>query len=503
VTSDPSRRTFLGGLLVVPAAITAWSSPAWATQDPAPPVMIGEAQVEVELPSELLVGEQVVVAITLRNSGATAISVDDLASRPWLVEFELDAGKGGKIRRATAAPAVDPGGRIELRPASSRRVLLEIPSAGATVAGSYTLSVRWLGEAQPREIHRRTVRFAAPEVVKVDLGPDPVAGSRSGLRSAWLHRGASGFELFLLQQGVADEPGRNRHLLHLDQEVQPLLAASRTAEAATPVLAWELGPRAFRVVGVEETGLFSLDQRVDLPWPKAELIGRPVVVAGGMVGVPLWIPDPTGPGGDLRVALVSSGAQAAFPRLSRMAARPTELRAVVDASGAGQLLVRGASGMEMYLVRELARTADRTLPLKGKRLWAAVDGESLLSARFAVRPKSADGAGGGLALLAVLRKGEALIPRWLDLQGNTISEEAPIPGRTGGELLTALPSAVGRLTTLWREKSGLVALVGAEATRLGPAAGPVDLVVLADGTVALRSLSAQGKAQATALSLPG
>lgn len=499
MTTDPSRRTVLAGLLAATVV-----SPALAQTAAAPtPAKVGAVDVEVVLPSELLVGEQVVVAFTFRNATQTAAAVDDLSARPWLVEFEFDAGKGGKVRRATARPTTDTGGTVELRPGASRRVLLEIPSGGATAEGNYTLSVRWLGEAQPRELSRHSIRVTRPSIVQTDLGPDAVAGSRIGVRSAWLHKAASGFELYLLQQPRPEEAGRNRHLLHLDEEVRPLLASSRTAEAATPVLAWALGPRALRVVGIEETGLFSLDQRVDFPWPKAELLGRPVVVSGGAVGVPLWVPDPAGSGGDLRVAVVGGGAQAAFPRLSRMSARPTEVRTVVDASGAGQILVRGTTGMEIYVLREVPRTADRTLPLQGRRMWAAVEGEQLLTARFAVRPKTADGGGGGLALLAMMLKGAALVPRWLDLQGNTIAEDLPVPVRAGAELVTALSSAGGRLATLWREGKGLVAMVGAEATRLTTAGGPIDLVLLTDGQVAARSLTADGKGTWMALSLPG
>lgn len=492
------RRDLLLGLLAVPLALRSTAARAQTAPVAGEAVRLAGAGVDVEIAREQIVGEAVLVALRLRNDGREAIQVPDLQARPWLVEFEFEVA-GGRVRRATAAPTVDPGGSVELAAGASRRVLLEIPGAGGSPPGTSWVNIRFLGEGAPVVLARRELRFARAEPVAVDLGPDAVAGGRLGLRSIWQHRGEQSSELILHQQAHPRDPGRNRRLLSLPAPTPVLLAACRLSEAPRPVVGWKAAPRTLRLVGVEETGLTSLDQSVDLPWPVVELASRPFILAGGAVGQPIWVPDPQGGAGELRVVLLASGRSAAFPRLSRFAERPTEVRVVVDASGAGQVLVRLRSELQLYQVRAPARDAEIGLPPPGRRIWAAAEGERVVSARFAVRPKLPDGGGGGLALLVASQSADRLLPRWLDLQGQLVEELPSLSPQEGYALDALIVSTSGGLASLWRNQDRLLAIFGARRVELQPRLGAADLVLDADGQPALRTMGAAGRPEATVL----
>lgn len=492
------RRDLLLGLLAVPLVLRSTATRAQTAPAADDAVRLAGAALDIEIAREQIVGEPVLVGLRLRNDGPSPIQVPDLQARPWLVEFEFEVA-GGRVRRATAAPTVDPGGTVELGPGASRRVLLEIPGAGGSPPGTSGVNIRFLGDGAPLVLARKELRFARAEPVAVDLGPDAVAGSRLGLRSLWQHRGEQSSELVLLQQANPRDPGRNRRLLSLPAPTAVLLAACRFSEAPRPVVGWKSAPRTLRLVGIEETGILSLDQAVDLPWPVAELASRPFVLAGGAVGQPIWVPDPQGGAGELRVVLLASGKNAAFPRLSRFAERPTEVRVVVDASGAGQVLVRLRSELQLYQVKAPARDADLGLPPPGRRIWAAAEGEGMVSARFAVRPKLPDGGGGGLALLVASQSADRLLPRWLDLQGQLVEDLPPLGHQEGYALVELIVSGSGGLASLWRSGDRFLALAGTRRVELQPKLGSADLVLDAAGQPALRVMGAAGRPEATVL----
>ena len=463
-------------------------------------VLVDGARIDAELRSEYLVGEQVRVPITVANPGAAPVRFADLSARPWLVRFEFTGADGTKLRRSTAAPAQDDGRTVQIPVRGQRRTLLEAPGAEATAPGEYQLAVQLVRGDQVTDIRRQTVRFSTPKVAAVDLGPDAIAGSKVGVQSAWVHRATQGADLYL-HQARGDDPtagGASRHLAHLDAVVQPWLAAARAADAQSPVVAWAAGPRSLRVLQVDQTGVVATDRTVGLPWPAAEIAGRPGLAAGGVVGVPLWIADPDGQGGELRVATLGPGDKLGFAAVSRFDQRPASLRTMVDASGAVQLLISHAGGLDLYTLRGSTAVGAEALPLAGRRLVAAQAGSSILSARFGVVPQS-DAHAGGVAVFAVVQDATGVAGQWLDLRGNRIAATAPVALPAGATVAGAHVTPAGNLALLLRNGAALSWMDGARRLPLGNVSDPVDVITDAQGRAVLRASS--GVAPVTTRSL--
>lgn len=491
------------GLLLAPwlAWVAGMSSlPAVALADAATAVEVDGARVDAELRAEYLVGEQVLVPVTVANPGAAPLSFPDLTARPWLVRFELVQPGGGALRRSTAPPAQDDGRTVQIAVRGHRRTLLEVPGADATAAGEYQLAVQLVQGERVSEIRRQAVRFAPARAAAVDLGPDAIAGSKAGVRAVWVHQAAQGADLYLHRARTEDPSagGTHKHLLHLDAVVQPWLAAARTGDASSAVVAWSTGPRGLRVVEVDPMGLVSVDRAVGLPWPSAEIIGRPGVAAGGVVGLPLWIPDPDGQGGELRVATVGPGDRVGFAGVSRYPARPVAVRTMVDASGAVQFLVHHAAGLDLYALRGGSSGIAEALPLAGRRLLAAQAGTTLLSARFGVVPQS-EAHAGGVAVSILSQDATGLSGQWLDLRGNRITGTSPVAVPAGAEVVGALPTAAGSLGLLLRQGKAVAWVDGARRLPLGELTGPLDLITDSQGRAVLRSSAASAPITARVL----
>lgn len=455
------------------------------------PVIVDGAQLSAPLRGEYLAGDQVVVAVTVSNPGESSVTFADLAARPWLIRFEQVLADGRKLRRSTAEPEQDEGRTVRIPVRGQRRTLLEIPGAEATAAGSYELAVQLVVGEQVTDITRQAVAFAPPRLVAGDLGPEGLAGTKVGLQAVWVHQAGQGFDLYLHQASSQDptRAGSNRHLVHLDSMIRPYLAAARTTEATAPVVVWAEGGRTLRIVRVDSTGLLTTDRSVDAPWPAVEILGRPGVASGGAVGVPLWVPDPAGDGGELRVATVGPGSFAGFAKLSRLASRPAQVQTTVDASGSVQLLVRHSAGLDLYTLGGSSVVGGEVLPLPGRRLLAPQPDAPLLGASFGVAEQSAEHAG-GLSVFTLSRAEGGLQGRWLDLQGNAVRDLAVVP-EPAGDLVGFLPGATG-VGLLTRSGSTMRWTEGADVQALKGIAGDVELVRDASGRAILRHLASAG-----------
>ncbi len=457
--------------------------------------------VSVELRDEYVQGVPFLVAIGLRNTtGKTAI-VPDLAARPWLVRFDLVLPDGRSVRRATTPPESDSGRTASIPPAGQRRTLLEIPGAASTPVGPYRLDVQLLDGETPSLLASGSIRVAAPKPVGGDLGVEGLAGSNAGLQALWVHQAAQGYDIYLHQASTADPRAveDQRFLLHVDKRVEPMLAASRAADARSPALAWAESKRTLRVVRVDTTGAVMADQRVELPWPEAEVVGRPALLTGGTVLLPLWVPAPSGNAGELRLVSIDSRGRPGFPRLASYASRPDLVRTTVSPEGAGLFLVGHRDGLDLYTQRAAAMQGPDALPVPGRRLQAAGDDGAIVHASFELLPDT-DSVPGGLAVLVLQQKPTGLGGRWLDLQGNKrltlpITDQLP-----AGQLAAVAPAGAGSPGLLFRSGNSGVYVEGPARQTVTGLGSAVSLVRDAQGTPVLRQLgTAQGPIGVTSL----
>lgn len=468
------------------------SAPSTPSQGlPASGATVDGMEVQAQLRSEYLVGAPVLVSVSVSNPGTSSGVFPDLAARPWLVRFEFVSPDGSSLRRSTAVPkgGSDSDRTVRIPVRAQRRILLQVPGAQATSAGSYQLGVQLVIGDTTTDIARRTVQFAPPRLVAGDLGAGTLAGTKVGLRAVWLHQAHQGFDVYLNQASSVNlmAPGTDRYLFHVDARIQPWLAASRSTEATAPVVVWQEAGHRVRVVRVDSTGVVSTDRAVDAPWPSIDIIGRPAVAGGGAVGVPIWVADPDGHGGMLRVAVLGAGAAVGFARVSRFDERPADVQTTVDASGGIQVLVRHAAGLDLYTLSGESVSAGQVLPVPGRRLLAAQAGAPVIDAQFGLMTQTPEHAG-GLAVFVLTRSGAAVMGQWLDLRGTTVRTLDPQPLSESAELIAALPGSE-QFGILSRHSGGMTWTQGSITQALSGPALSLQLVRGAAGQAVLRRLS--------------
>ena len=174
------------------ALLLGLAAPAAAQDAPkeaaAPQAAASAVSASFGLRSEYLLGDSILVPITLSNTGSAPVQVPDLSSRPWLVSFEVESADGRTQRRRTAAPDKDPGRTLTLAPRARRFTLLEIPSSGAFPAGEYTLTVTVDVGGAPVRSEAQAIRVVAARPVAGHVG----ARTRGHLDTAWVHEAKDG-----------------------------------------------------------------------------------------------------------------------------------------------------------------------------------------------------------------------------------------------------------------------------------------------------------------------
>ncbi len=475
-------------------------TPAAARADDAPVAAASTPEVTAGLRGEYIVGDAILVPITLRNGSAQALAVPDLRARPWLVTFELELPGGKPQRRRTTPPETDDGGTVLLRPGGERTTLLEVPSGGALAAGAYKMGITVdLGTAEPAGVPLQGMRLVPPRPVDGDVSR--ASAGRGRLDAVWLHEAGDGFDLFL-HEADPRTPGRtvgDWHLAHFAERVAPRLSVSRGQDAANRFVVWSAGDRQVGFLQLQGVQVRGALRTVTTPWPEAETIGSPAVDGTGRLHVPLWVPSPDGKRGELRVMSVPDRGAPAFRKLRDLAARPDAVDVTVDDAGAVHLLVPMPEAVDVYTIRgEPPGEAD--LPVPGRRLATAREGHEVIGATFGDLPETNDQKG-GLAVLVAESGADGLAPRWVSLRGTELAALPPLRWTPGDHLLGLLPDGWNAPGVVVRAAgAGPVYRTATQDRKLpGGSGGTWGLLRVTDGTPLVRRLSAGGPVSVTRL----
>ena len=425
----------------------------------APPEEDG-IQYEVQLRSEYLAGQAIVVPIRVWNSSPSVQIAPDLERRPWLVGFTFKLDSGELERRRTTPPDTDPGQTLRLAPRSQRRTLLELPLSNALKPGEYNLQVQLMTRSEPEALATRAVRVATPHPVEADLMRGVSAAHRSTNSVVWLHKAHEGFDLYLSpSEGV--QRGRTRWLAHLPSQIRPQLTESSSAEGGSRHVVWQAGDRSIQWLPVETLGVPSTLHSLDTPWPQIELVGHPATDGTGSLHVPVWIPAPKGSAGELRVLTVMDRGAISYRRAAAFPSRPVAVATTVDDAGSVQLLVATPDAVDLYSIRNSGNT-HTDLPVPGRRLVRATEGSRIVDAQFGLLASSGDQTG-GLSVLSTAQSANGLVSDWVSLQGSTLYTLPNIVVPEEGILKDVLPG-VTHETVGYLFKTGSRAAVYADTT---------------------------------------
>ena len=482
-------------LVFLPAVALAQEAPVEAPPEApgveAPAPAKPSVEVSTDLRAEYIQGEPVLVRFTVANTSLQPANFTDLAARPWLVRFELVDKAGKKTTWYTTPPDEDPGGTWSIPPRGQRKVLLEIPSSARLKKGSYTLTVKIQNGDDSVTLPAHTLSMAAANPVHGDTLFEADGIERYGHQTLWVHDAADGYDLYL-HHADGKNPSRlvaDYHLMHLDSPIEPVLTAARAQERWSRYIAWQSGPRTVEYLRLENHEVRGEAGRVETPYPKVELVGRPSTDAEGGLHVPLWVPAPQGAGGEVMVVSLQGRDGPEYRTISRMDSKPDWTVSTVDNGGNLRLLLSQDGHVDVYNV-----ASGSSLPGAGKRLHKSDDTVPLMGSFGYL--KSTTTRAGGLAVLVLFDIGEDLAEaRWIGMDGEVVEVFGAAPLPKGGEVEQLVQVGEG-FAALHRGESNRVLLPGTDKLVIGP----VTQLVARNEDVWVRSIEKGGPVKSRPLS---
>lgn len=455
-------------------------------------------EVTADLRAEYLVGDKVLVPVTLSNTGSAAATVPDLSNRPWLVGFEIQPKEGNLQRRRTAAPEADNNRTLTLAPRARRNTLLEIPSSGAIPKGEYTLRVSVNLGDDTVSLDPKEVRVVSPKPAGGQVG----LPTRDHWETLWVHEAAQGFDLYLhqLDADKHDRASGHWYLGHVGTAVQPWMARSRTSDEGNRVVVWQSDARTLQLQGLAGNRFHGAASEVVSPWPTVQIAAAPLLDGRGRVTVPLWVPSPKGASGELRLLSFDARDRPVYRRVGRFDQQPA-VSSGVDDAGNSHLVVSHGAFVDLYTVRADGEPKVE-LPVPGRRVFAATGVAKVVDAQFVVLDRK-DDKPGGMALQVTTRTGDGFGGAMVSLRGTRLADLPAVPASPSQQLVRVVPGGwdqpgfvlnrSGKLEYV--QPSGSAALAGVTATsgrwaviRDG-ADAPALLRMISDGPVGVQALT--------------
>jgi hypothetical protein len=385
-------------------------------------------EISVQMRPVQFTGSPLIVDLALHNASKTSITIPDLSVRPDLVRFELRLA-GRRERRFNSPSAAAQDATWTLHPGDQRELRLEVPGSGALPAGPVQLDIR---------VHTADPALSLPTQRLEIVSPRPVSGDLSAVAATpgtrhpdvvWVHQSGQDFHLVLHHQ-----QGERRYqlpLARLDAQVQPWLSHSRIDASSERSVVWLTNSQQLHVLRLRGQRTRGQPAVFTLPWPRVEIVGHPITDKLGTLRIPIWVPAPSGSGGELRLATMSGKSRPDTPRVVRLDERPAQVLSTLDAAGTPGLMIVRARGVDGY-----TPPAATGSPWPRRPLWRPAGAGTALMVALGSYPEGPDHAGGTAMLLAT-RRPDGIATQWFSMQGNALQGPALVPDQ--GKLRQLLP----------------------------------------------------------------
>ena len=435
-------------------------------------------QITSSMPALQLTGAPMIVDLQIRNPSPAEMQLPSLAAHPDLVRFELKY-QGRRERRYNTAATDGPAQQWILQPGDERELRLEIPASAGLEAGPYSVLVQLEHDKLPRAQAVHTLSRQSPQPINGDLsGIHASPGSRHQ-DVAWVHQAGSSHHLVLHHQ----QAGRTYELVlsELSGPHQVWLSHSRLDSLGERSILWKDGPQTIQVLRLRGQRVRGSIQAHDLPWPEVEIAGQPITDHSGILRVPIWIPAPAGPGGELRLASFIDSTGPSTQRIARLDRRPSQVLSTLNAAGAGCYILVRPEAVDVYTAQD-----GDTLPLSMRPLWRPqTDARALRVAMGTLSPLERHP--GGTALLLAARWPDGIATQWLSLTGSPL--QAPALTADLGTLTQLIPMDQDWPALVFTDDGATQILVGAQ-TQEAPATGTLGSTK--EGTLVWRTLTQDG-----------
>ena len=239
-----------------------------------------EISVEITIPEHHITGQSIVVELLLLNSGDQPISLPNLSTDRWLVEFEIEHQNNIQKIRSSTPEDLTPQ-TIELRPRQVKEVRFQIPNSNAWVSGQHNLTVRF--PLDKPFVHTQTINVHKQKI-------------------HWVDEKALSNDIFLKDEDVLWTLEFNKKFAIFTGFYEPIWI--ETIPTPTVFTSIHLG-EAKHIYWIENNQIqskYQIGERIEremslsIPWTKFEVIGRSITDDIGQLHVPVWVPNQIGTG---------------------------------------------------------------------------------------------------------------------------------------------------------------------------------------------------------------
>jgi hypothetical protein len=463
------RRPALLALLAV-LGLAGALAPASASAAPVQAAQAGNSSqtrdgllVRADLRDEYLKGQQILVEITVQNPTSAPLFFPDLTNRPYLVHFEItDAATGKTQIRNTTAPVEDSDKRWTINPRGQRKVVLEIPSGADLRPERFGLRLTIQSGDEIVSVGPRSVRLVAPDPVAAYASDEPLTRGNSW-SVPWLQNASPGADLYLLVADPSHPQARptTSFLAHLPTVSTPWLSSSRSAEQGGRWIFWQQGERELGYIRLDGFRARDTPSGTSPAYPTWKILARGTTDEHGGLHVPIWIPNPSGEGGEVRALSIEGDRWKAYRKVVKLDSEP-QAASGTDSSGSMRLLLYHAGFLDLYTLSTLPTS---NLPAAGRRLLSppAPETESdkpvppIRGFTFGVLPKH-ETEPGGMAIFVWTELDNDASRRiggsWLSLEGKEIYQVEGVEVPTSWTVRAVVGSGYDPLVVLAQDRSG-------------------------------------------------
>lgn len=374
-------------------------------------------------------GSPLVLDLRIHNPHTVPLSIPDLSVQPDLVRFQLRYG-GTRERRYNTPGTGNTAAMWQIEPGQERALRLEVPATAGLQTGQVKVDI----EVQ------LTPSVQLPTQELEIVSPAPVAGDLSGLAGApgtqhpdvaWVHQ--KGQQQVLVLQHQQGQRRYQLALANVSGVTQPWLSRSRRDALGERSIVWLTGTQRLSILRLRGQQARGEPIGFDLPWPLVEIIGHPVTDGDGLLSVPMWVADPSGESGALRLAIIAGKRTPAHTRIVALKRRPEQVLSTLDAAGRPMLFVVQPDRIDIF-----TPTEELIEPWTRRTLWKAPSGTEVLTVALGDYPANTEHAG-GTAVLVASRWPTGIATQWMSLQGEPLQGAAIIPDL--GAVVDLIPRA--------------------------------------------------------------
>ena len=330
---------------------------------------IAELQITSSLRDHYLHRQTIEIDVHIHNSGEAAITVPDLDSQTWRVQFIVDGPKGTQKINSVKSDSEE---IWTLHPRQGKLLRFSIPNSQTLPIGKHTLTL--LIELPTPYEEKKEIVIIKPRASCLDLDTVSIDGFFPKDEYLWCQSLPDGGRALYLSHL------RDHHLSTIPATINPRQSIAKGRDRHV----YWLQNNQLTAHQLSADRFDSREISFSSPWPTVELLARGVTGATHL-HLPLWVPDPnTTQSGRIHTVAIGHKSNPTFRKITSLPSQPTQSDSAITEQHVPLLLINHPKGTYLYTLSEVGDPKIDSLPPKSTRLMVPTDQEQIIDARFGV-----------------------------------------------------------------------------------------------------------------------